>query len=411
MIRFGGKSCWLVWLLLALSADLQARNELNLNAGVAVFADDNYGLRAAQEEKAEGSRQRANLGYVNSSETTNIEAGVSWFDTYLVDSDFKEDDYYDIYGAFKHSWLTTVLDAELRARSDTTVTDELLIDGPQTVDVGRDRYTLDLQLNHNFNETFRLSGGISAEQVSFDKSNPDLLEYDYYSANLQPFWFYQSNAAFYLSVFANQVEYQEKPFEEVGFLRPIPTKTETNGANIGWRYQPTETLLSNISVGYRESEYNTTFFNPIFFGPIVVGLEEIEFDENGSGAVVNGELTYTGERSRTSLYLSQQAAPNSAGNVIDTKRIALNYRYNLTERAFFTTGVTYTEQRSELEDQQDDDLDTIRVIAKLLWKFRRNLHLYAGHRYLERQLVNLDQDGESNRIELGLNWIMDPLTW
>ena len=383
-----------------------AENRITANLGLAVFADNNYGLDTADKDAVAGSRQIAGIEYSRRTEISGWELGADVTDTYLRESEQNETDFYDLSGKYDRRWLRSTFNGELSTRHDSTLSDELLATGPATVDVDRERHRAVLQGNHYLSETLLLGANLNGEEVNFKDNSASLTEYHYYALSVRPRWLYSPQASLFVSLSADKVAYQDRTRADLQgrFQDSFPDEISSRGLGAGWAYRASETLDYSLSLGYRESRYKTAL--------VAVFLEEPLIDkESGTGITIDGSLNYTGERSAVSLNARQQARPNSAGDVVDERTLSLGHRYNLNATAFLATDLSYTEQRSELESQQADDLDSLRANMRLVYRYRENLELFSNVRYLARELVNTDEKAESSRLEFGLRWNLQPLIW
>ncbi|MCG8669103.1 MAG: hypothetical protein MI867_06785 [Pseudomonadales bacterium] len=404
--RLQGLRFLLVCLVAVGSKGHAGQQSFKVSAGLDGFNDSNYGLRTESSDSAVGSRQRVQMAVARETEISTAEFSTEYVDTYLDGSDADEADYLDLTGGYSRKLETSAWQLELGVRNDTTLADELLVSGPETIDVDRNRYSSSLNGQYRIDELWSLQTGLSFQKVDFEEQASGLLEYEYYAFNVQPTFAYSINNAVYLSVFASVVDYKDKGFEDVepGRLsQTFSTGNESHGVSVGWQYHFSETLASNFSVGYRQSKYESETLIP--FVELVA-----EDEEEGEGLVVNGQIDYRGERGETSFIVTQETRPNSIGDLIDQSSLRWLSNYQLSEVTRLALDAQLKRQRSDLESQMENDLDSSRLKIYAVWRITRNVRLQGGYRYQYRDFVETDESAESHLVEVGIRWYMDPIT-
>ena len=395
-------------LLLAVGSGVLAGNtQVELSAGIDGFVDDNYGLSTGTKQDVEGTNQytKAALGY--ESETTRADLGFNWVDVYLTDDSAKENDYYDLFSSYRYDLQTSHVKASLKMRKDTTLADEVLISGPVSSEADRSQYFMDLGFGHQFDEYFSLLTSVSMQELQFESEDIDLLEFQYGAVSIQPSYGYAENAAVYGNIFSSLVSYeeitQEDMFKAGRLTFYAPEESKTSGASLGWRNQLTATAFVDVSLGYRESNYENQFQ--------VLGFQPLALESKSEGLIFNGRFLWESERTSSEISISQENTTNSVGDTVEESQLWIDTRYNLSEVTFSTFRVSWQEQRNET-DVREQDLTSYKFSADLYWQLDPNLQLKAGVRHLIREIQQrLQEDAESTRVSVGIKWNMNPIVW
>ena len=135
------------------------------------------------------------------------------------------------------------------------------------------------------------------------------------------------------------------------------------------------------------------------------------YEEEGNGVVADVNLRYGGETSLGWIKLNRRLSPNSVGSVIEYRSLALGSEARLSKKFTVTGEILLRQQRSDLEQDTDDNLDNVYVIVGAEWALTPQLKLGGEYRYLERTYTSNNVDTESNRIQVSVTWLLDELQW
>ncbi|MDY6920897.1 MAG: hypothetical protein SV765_11890 [Pseudomonadota bacterium] len=370
-------------------------------------ADDNYGLRRAFRNDVVGALARVGVNYQRHTERSDWQIDALVQDEYLSQPLDEENDYakLTIKGARKYRRLE--LSGNLSFIRDTTLTDEALTSGPTTVNVERDRAAADLSLDMGISERQFSRVTLYHQALRFDEFSRELTEYDYNTAVVQYFYSLTELHRMYLSAAMDRVDYQDfEPRSLVFNGQLFFDNTQSTSASLGLRGSVSERLTYDVSVGYRQTDYEGQYVIRTLFGDVFV-----PYEEEGNGVVADVNLRYGGETSLGWIKLNRRLSPNSVGSVIEYRSLALGSEARLSKKFTVTGEILLRQQRSDLEQDTDDNLDNVYVIVGAEWALTPQLKLGGEYRYLERTYTSNNVDTESNRIQVSVTWLLDELQW
>ena len=376
-------------------------NTLDAQIHISAFAEDNYGLRRGHNRNdVTGWEQQAQIKITSDTGINQYSGGLKIKNQDIDAVGQLEDDQFDVFAGFTRSMETSRISADARYEQDTTLSDEFITGSNNLLRSDTERYRTTLNLNYLWlpTETTYWNFTVSGEDLNYEGNPIRLFPYQYYVFVVQPNWDYSSTQSVYLSLVKSRLDYEEREVSSV-----IPTYVDSSSASLGWRYEFSERSSLDLSVGYRQTEYEQIF-------QLCFPCQTLQtFNFEGDGATYNIEYSYKGEQSRGVLRFSQASSPNSSGRVLNERKSFASYRYNTSKRLSFDGSIEYVEQSDDLESLLINDYDTLYVYLSAYWRVYRAVSVFSRYRYISREEALFEDDKtESNRLDVGLRWIFDP---
>lgn len=397
-----------VLLALGLNKAYGAAQYYGGDIGVSALSDDNYGLSTFAKNDVSGTSVQARGRVRWETELSELDLSGRLVDENLNEDDVDENDVLQVILQGNRRLERGRITSRAAVIQDTTLADDALSSGVTLVDVGRDRYSLALSGEYFFTETQGASVSAYGEAVRFEEYSPTLSEYDYTSLDARYLWAMHETLTAYISGVWSRIEYEDNVRLDLvlnGSFVPDRTNIESGSLGVNWTLADKWSL--DASLGYRQTDY----FGRYYFILFPATVYTLETEEEGDGRISNLSLQYQGERTLYTLSYYQEILPNTSGLLIDERRLEMVANTRLSENVRLNVRAYASEQRSEIDTDNRDNIDVAYGLMGFDWRFRKSLSVRGSYRYIYRRYITSSNDTESNRVTLGLYWTPTPFEW
>lgn len=181
----------------------------------------------------------------------------------------------------------------------------------------------------------------------------------------------------------------------------------------GFNYAHSETWSSNLMIGGRWTESESTLYRVIRLGDNEFPLgEPIVNTDSSPGYLLSVGTNKQFERSSVGASFFQDVRPTAQGQLMQFTGITLTGDHKITEHLKLSLNASATKQTTAGGDEQNTrfDRDFISVEPKLSWRIDRQMTLAGGYRYRWQEFAFDTQARESNSVYFQLNYNWDPFT-
>lgn len=186
-------------------------------------------------------------------------------------------------------------------------------------------------------------------------------------------------------------------YESDDFGRDV--ESDTVGFQVGYDSEVSENFQSSLLVGWANVSSD--------FGGGQAGEPT---SEDTDSLLLQGSLSYTGERHSLRAEIFSEPDASSGGTLYERHRLNGEYRYQLTERARLRVGVVLGKQ-SSVDDLVDNDRDFARLALSTDYRVTRHWSVRAVYQFSYQDRESDPGDADQNEVRLLVIYRPDRFIW
>lgn len=343
--------------------------------------DDNMRLRTEGKDRVEQYLLMPGLQWIRRSETEEYSLDAR----YIVrrhpgDEELDSDDQALRFGA-RSEGERGAFSFDTQVLRDTSLTSELLDSG--LTQLKRRRLSITGGPSWSYALSERLTGQLSAQHqdVDYDADPSEFLDFRYSTVQGGLQW--------------QLAERQQAHLQLVGSRFEVPdigNTTDSISLLAGWQWTFSETGTAELLVGARATE------------------EEIDAPagdsttERTNGGLFQLRMQRALEDGSFTASLARELTPSSLGQLNQTDRVSLRWRYDLAPLWYFNLGLTGLRSQADNSRFSDRDRKYYAVEPALRWRATRTMSVGLGYRYRWQKYDEQPDAANSNYVALFLSY-------
>ena len=349
--------------------------------------DDNVRLTPDQQIDISGGVLSLPITLSARTETRNMELAGQLDSSKFNESDYDSNDQ-DIQGKISQKFERGELEGYAGYTRDSTRTSEFLDTGVVGLDaVRREAVQAGLSGSHLITEKNGVIAGV--DYLSVDFAQEPYVDYNFYSGYLGGTHQWSERTRLRLQAYGNRYENGAQ----------IDVTSDSLGGQVGFDSELSRQLSTSILVGWAETqtEYKTS----------LPGFPE---DDNAGALLFQASVTYRQERSRFSASVLNEPQPSADGVLVESRRLNLNYRYQLTERSNFDLALTGG-NRQAVNGGDFNERDYARGSLRLDYRLSTSWYVAGRYVYSWQDQKQATGNADSNAVYVNLIYQPEKLVW